>query len=127
MYARAFNAAAKAIDDLERLFSRGFQVLDVRRATVCYSLTVGGLGLCRRLFAIGFVDVPPSQRFGLALCSRLLACRAIGACMFLPVGDLRSWSRLEWLQSSWCVYGDAEVAGEWRANVGRALLRINLT
>jgi len=46
--------------------------------------------------------------------------------MLLAVGDLGARSWLERRQASGGVDGDAEVAGEWRADVGRAFLRVDL-
>lgn len=67
VYACALDAAAEAIDDLERLLGSGLEILDVGRATVRGALAITRfvLGLCGRLLAVGLVDVASGQGLGL--------------------------------------------------------------
>jgi hypothetical protein len=41
----------------------------------------------------------------------------VGARMWFACSDGTSRRRLMWLQASWSVCGDAEMTGEWRADV----------
>lgn len=48
------------------------------------------------------------------------------AWMKLAGRDAVVWPRLEWLQTPWSICDNSEVTGEWRANIGRTCLRVNL-
>lgn len=92
------------------------------RVTVGLLLLV--LGRCN-ILALLVVDIAAEFETKITL-GRGSRGGTIGSWERLARRNRRLWAGLERLQSPRCIGNDAEVAGEWRADVGGAGLRVDL-
>lgn len=121
------DTAGKAVTLFLRILSCILEVLG--RSSICRSFPICLLffvfGRCD-LLSLLVVDIAAYFQIEISLGRQSGGRGAFSGWKRLAGGDGVVWPGLERLQTPRGIGNDSEVAGEWRTDVGRACLRVNL-